>query len=127
MRHQHPAVAAALSVGAHRDRADHHQRRGGAAGRVVRHRPALDRADQCAVIDQCETRRAPVRALADAINGSSKAVAPERRVEKILDRLRCHVDNGVTRPTRPLLMRRRFRVEVDIAKSNVARQEQDFL
>ena len=82
----------ALDIGAHRDRADHHQRRRRAIGGAMRDRPALDRADQHSVLDERKAERGHrIRAFADAIGGSSKACPSESGVEEILDRLRLDI------------------------------------
>jgi len=87
--HQRAAVAAALNIGAHRNRADHHQRRCRPLRIAMRDRPALDRADQRAILDSGEAEAGDrIHALADAIGGSSKAVRSESGVEERLDCLR---------------------------------------
>ncbi len=85
-------MAAALDVGADRDRADHHQRNVVGIGRAERDGPALDRADQHAILDGREAQhRHRIHAFADAIGGSSKAIRSESGVEEILDRLRLDI------------------------------------
>ncbi len=92
MRHQDAAVTPALHIGAHRDRADHDQRCCRAIGGAVRDGPALDGADQHAILDQRKAeRRHRIDAFADAIGGSSKAIRSESGVEQKLDRLRLNI------------------------------------
>ena len=55
-------------------------------------RPALDRANQQSVLNQCEAQRGHrIHACADAIGGSSKAIRSESGVEEIFDRLRLDI------------------------------------
>ena len=56
---------------------------------MMRDGPALDRADQRAILDERKAqRRHRIHACADAVGGSSKAIRPESGVEETLDRLR---------------------------------------
>ena len=92
LRHQRAAVPAALEIGMHRDGTDHHERRHATIGCQMRDRPALDRADQRAILDEREAqRRHRIHALADAVGGSSKAIRSESGVEEILDGLRLDI------------------------------------
>ena len=58
----------------------------------MRDGPALNRADQRAVLDEREAeRRHRIHAFADAVGGSSKAIRSESGVEERLDRLRLDI------------------------------------
>src|SRR3546814_10436109 len=68
-----------------RDRADHHQRPGAAVVARKRHRPALDRPEERAILDEREAqRRDRRRAVAHLIGGSRVPIGAERTVEQLL-------------------------------------------